>query len=381
MEKNNKEYNNTLNFLRESLFNLYTILFSKTISKFGGEAAKLLSKEKDQVVKDLLNSLKSRGDLDGEDAMTVFYTKYLPLLGFKSEFKTLNEEVLFLKISKCPIMNIGIKYSNLPLCNLICLPASNVICEVLKPGFNTEIVESKWEGEENCKIYIKKPAEMITLEEVLDKITDLEPYNCPYRHVETPCVFCEDIECDKCDYEEFRFNVGMARKCVNSAVLNFSLSLKDELDVYILHKLTNRLGEDGVFRVMKKPEQGYNLSFFFMSKTGENRDKVKNTILKFIQDIKGILSEGRVVINNWVEKKRAEITKTFREEGTLPKKIIRVVECPHCSTKIRFTIDSSQFEKYDEYPVPFQIQHGDHAFTTYFDEDLNIIKVEKNVEE
>jgi hypothetical protein len=368
-----------ISFLREGLFNLYTMIFSKVINKFGGDAAQILSDEKDKALKVLIDHIKSisEKELKDEDAIINFYEKYLPFLGFKSELVPLNEEVLFLKVLKCPIMEIGKDVSTSPLCNLICLPASKVITESFNPNFNTEIKDSKWEGEEFCRIYIKKPPEMMSLEEVLDQIIDLKPVNCPHRHIDTPCVFCDDVDCEKCNYKEFRLSNGLARKCVNSSVLNLSLTLKDELDVYMLNKLTNRFGEDGVFRVMQKPEQGYNLSFFFMSKTGEDKDKVKNVILAFLDNIRGMLSEGRVTINNWVDKKRSGLIKTFKEEGKIPQKIVRIVECPYCQTKIRFTIDGNYFETVEEFPTKFSIQHGDHSFNAYIDEALNIINVEK----
>ncbi|MHA1409423.1 MAG: hypothetical protein ACTSQY_03720 [Candidatus Odinarchaeia archaeon] len=375
----NNNLDEKIEFLRNSLFNLYTMIFSKVINEFGGDAAQILSKEKDEALGRLIDQIKKSSiqEQSGENSIYEFYEKYLPLLGFKSELAQLNDEVLFLKITKCPIMDIGQKTSTSPLCNLICLPASEIITKKFNPNYNIEIIESKWEGEEFCKIHIKKPPEMMSLEEVLDRITDLKPVNCPYRHVDTPCVFCDDVDCEKCNYQEFRLANGLARKCVNSAVLNLSLPLKDELDVYILRKLTNRFGEDGVFRVMQKPEQGYNLSFFFMSKTGENRDKVKGILLAFLENIKGILSEGRVAINNWVEKKRSGLIKTFKEEGKIPQKIIRIVECPYCQTKIRFTMDGNYFDSVEEYPTSFAIQHGDHTFKVYIDEDLSIVKIEK----
>lgn len=381
MEESDKPAEN-LDLLRDGLFNFYTMIFSKIIAKFGGDAAQILSKEKDEALRKILTKIKlgDQEEYSGQEGISEFYRKYLPIFGFKSDIRSLSEEALTLKITKCPIMDIGAKISHDPLCNLICLPASSVITELFSPGFSSEIAESKWEGDEACKINIKRPPQMLALEEVLDKITDLKPYNCPYRHIDTPCVFCDEVECEKCSYEEFSLVNGLARKCVNSAVLSLNLPLKDELDTYILRKLTLRFGEDGVFRVMAKPEQGYHLSFFFMSKTGENREKVKGIMLLFLDNIKGVLSEGRVVINNWVDKKRDELNKSFKEEGKITKKIIRILECPYCSTKIRFTLDTSYFEKVKDYPAPFSIQHGDHSFKIHLDEDFNVVKIERKEE-
>ncbi|MEM2109034.1 MAG: hypothetical protein QW327_00880 [Candidatus Odinarchaeota archaeon] len=366
-----------LSLLRESLFNFYTTIFSKIVLKYGGEAAQLLSKEKDDVLKKILIQIKAEEDTSGKESIQKFYEKYMPLFGFKVDVKNLSEDVISVKVTKCPIMDIGGKVSPNPLCRLICLPGSKVIADVFNPGFTIDILESKWEGDDSCKIHVKQPPQMMSVEEVLDKITDLKPYNCPYRNIDTPCVFCEEVECEKCNYEEYSLANGLAKKCINSSVLSLNLPVKDELDTYVIRKLTRGFGEEGVFRVMSKPEQGYHLSFFFMSKTGEKRDKVKTVMLAFLDNIKGVLAEGRVVINNWVDKKRGELVKTFKEEGKIPTKITRIIECPYCSTKIRFTMDSTYFESVENYPVPFSIQHGDHSFKVYLDEDLNVVKVDK----
>ncbi|WEU40407.1 MAG: hypothetical protein OdinLCB4_000280 [Candidatus Odinarchaeum yellowstonii] len=369
--------NEKLSILRDSLLNFYTTIFSKMVMKYGGDAAQLLSKEKDEVFEKILNHIKSYEESVGREGLLKFYEKYMTLFGFKTEVKTLSEDVISVKVTKCPIMEIGGAVSSNPLCRLICLPGSKVIADVFNPGFVIEILESKWEGDEACKIHLKQPPQLMSLEEVLDKITDLKPYNCPYRNVDTPCVFCEEVDCDKCDYEEYSLANGLAKKCVNSAILSLNLPVKDELDTYIIRKLTRGFGEEGVFRVMSKPEQGYHLSFFFMSNTGERRDKVKTVMLSLLENIKGFLAEGRVVINNWVDKKRSEFVKTFKEEGKIPSRITRILECPYCSTKIKFTMDSTYFEKVNSYPIPFSVQHGDHSFKIYLDEDLNVVKIEK----
>ena len=367
-----------LKILHDALFLIQTEAIAEIVKKYGGDATTLLSEQREKSMSALMSQIKNTLQIVGRgiDVTGEFYQNSLPILGFEFDVKKFGEGNLTLKITHCPAFERGKQFSKVPLCNFICIPASSQITDALAPNHQIELASSMWEGAEFCRIDVKEPPKLMGVEQVLDIILNLEPFNCPTHGPDYPCVFSDEI-CEHAKYQEFRVSDGVAKKTINSAVLSLAFPVKDEFDLYILNKLTRKLGEKGVFTVLEKPEPGYNLSLFFMSETGIKKQRVKNTVLNMLSNLKSFLAEARVTVHSWIDKKRTAFKIEPEEEPEPLRKISKIVVCPHCSSRIQFTIDKSNIEKAEKFPVSVVLKHEDHSFTVYLDSNLLISEIRK----
>ncbi|MHA1237666.1 MAG: hypothetical protein ACTSSJ_00230 [Candidatus Odinarchaeia archaeon] len=368
-----------MKLLQETLYNLYTKIFTEVLEKFGGDAATLLSKQRSEALDALIKTMIKEKEIsrNGLDSVERFYNKALPILDFKFELNRVEDEYLIVKILRCPIYDKAGSSSHDPLCSLICLPGTPEIVKNLSPGYTTEIGPTLWSGEDYCRISVKKQPELMKIDEVFDALLDLKPHTCPYRGVDIPCVFCEELSCTQSAYKEFKVENGVAKKTVNSSILSINIPLKDEFDEYIVRRFTKKLGKEGYFKVMENPEVGYTLSIFFDVKASEDKEEVKEIVLKLLDSLKSILAEARVTVNNWIEKKREQFNRNLKGTERIPETITTAVKCPHCGMNLRFTIDKSTVKDAKSFPAPVLIKHGDHSITVHFDKDFKVLKVAK----
>lgn len=367
-----------LKILHDALFLIQTEAIAEVVKKLGGDAADLLSEQRERSMTALMSQITNTLRIVGKgiDVTEEFYRTSLPILGFEFDLKKFGEGNLTLKVTQCPAFERGRQFSEIPLCNFICIPASSQITKTLAPNHQIELAHSMWEGAEFCRIDVKEPPKVMGIAEALDLILNLEPFNCPTHGPDYPCVFSDDI-CEHAQYQEFRVTDGIAKKTISSAVLSLTFPVKDEFDLYVLNKLTRQLGEKGVFAVLEKPEPGYNLSLFFMSETGLKKERIKTTILNMLDNLKSFLAEARVTIHSWIDKKRAAFKIEPEEKPEPLRAVAKVVVCPHCSSRIQFTIDKSNIEKAEKFPVPVVLKHEDHTFTIYLDSNLLISEIRK----
>ena len=107
------------------------------------------------------------------------------------------------------------------------------------------------------------------------------------------------------------------------------------------------------------------------------KERVKTTVLNILDNLKSSLAEARVTMNSWMDRKRAAFKIEPEEKPEPLREVAKVVVCPHCSSRIQFTIDKSNIEKAEKFPVPVVLKHEDHSFTIYLDSNLLISEIRK----
>ena len=121
--------------------------------------------------------------------------------------------------------------------------------------------------------------------------------DCP-KGTDMPCIFC--LECDKSEYQEFEYDDGLMRWTKNSAVINLKLNYgMDALDKVIIRELVKALASTYTF-IIDKPEEGYDLSFFFFH-TDKEFIPIFERIVRTLPELARLVTEGRMTIRNWAK--------------------------------------------------------------------------------
>ncbi len=118
-----------------------------------------------------------------------------------------------------------------------------------------------------------------------------------------PC--CEEIKRETIEFEN-----GMLIKQGNSAIVSLKLSFNDPVEEFIFERIQNELWREpgSKVKVIRKPEDGYQISFFLnteMVETMDQREKLIEYWTDFAINIRQVLTDGKMVINKFV-RDRAE---------------------------------------------------------------------------
>jgi hypothetical protein len=134
----------------------------------------------------------------------------------------------------------------------------------------------------------------------------LHPIDCAKGAVEPICVLDPDHECCMdIPREEISFKNGILVKQGNSAIVSLKLQFSDPVEEFIFDRIRNELWRNtgSKLKVIREPEEGYQISFFL------NTDKVKTVVQrnelieywgKFQENMRRILTDGKMVINKYV---------------------------------------------------------------------------------
>ena len=120
---------------------------------------------------------------------------------------------------------------------------------------------------------------------------------------EHPC--CEEIR-----RETIKFKNGVLVKQGNSAIVSLNLAFNDAVEEFIFDRIRNELhrNSDSNVKVIRNPEEGYQISFFLnieMVETQDQREKLIAYWADFSINLRQALTDGKMVINKFV-RNRAE---------------------------------------------------------------------------
>lgn len=119
---------------------------------------------------------------------------------------------------------------------------------------------------------------------------------CPKR-VDVPCIFC--LECPKSNYDEIMYDDGLLKITTNSVVLNMKIDVgKRELDRVLLSELIRAFSSRLSF-VMDKPEEGYQISFFFFYTDKSSVGSFERLITEILPELQGLITKGRMHVRDW----------------------------------------------------------------------------------
>ncbi|MEX0567828.1 MAG: hypothetical protein Q6363_001545 [Candidatus Njordarchaeota archaeon] len=125
----------------------------------------------------------------------------------------------------------------------------------------------------------------------LRKVSD-----CP-KKVDVPCIFC--LECQKSNYDEITYEDGLLKITTNSVLLNMKIDIGDnELDRALLSELIRAFSSRLSF-VMDKPEEGYQISFFFFYTDKSSTGPFERLITEILPELNGIITKGRMHVRDW----------------------------------------------------------------------------------
>ncbi|MFX0014634.1 MAG: hypothetical protein ACFFB2_05765 [Promethearchaeota archaeon] len=137
----------------------------------------------------------------------------------------------------------------------------------------------------------------------------LRSVSCDKTGVEPICVLCP--ECEGCEWvsrEIITFEEGQLIRQGNSAILSLTLHFNDPVEEFIFDRIRNELWRNAGARlkVIREPEEGYQISFFLnteMVETVEQRKTLIDYWKKFSINMRRILTDGKMVINKYVRSK------------------------------------------------------------------------------
>ena len=115
---------------------------------------------------------------------------------------------------------------------------------------------------------------------------------------EHPC--CEDIK-----KETIKFTDGILVKQGNSAIVSLKLSFNDAVEEFIFDRIRSELHRNSgsQVKVIRNPEEGYQISFFLnieMVKTQDQRKYLISYWADFSINLRQALTDGKMVINKFV---------------------------------------------------------------------------------
>jgi hypothetical protein len=120
---------------------------------------------------------------------------------------------------------------------------------------------------------------------------------------EHPC--CENIK-----RETIKFKNGILVKQGNSAIVSLALTFNDAVEEFIFDRIRNELHRQSgsQVKVIRNPEEGYQISFFLNTEMVKSEDQRKQLIAywaDFAINLRQALTDGKMVINKFV-RNRAE---------------------------------------------------------------------------
>ncbi len=132
------------------------------------------------------------------------------------------------------------------------------------------------------------------------KNIEFNAIECPKRGgIDFPCVICQQCEIGAVEVileEDF-----LIENTVNSAIVSMLLKLEDEFEEVLLTRFLQSLGSKTSL-VMKKPMEGYQVSFFIDQNaiaTPEKRRKTEVFIREFPNMWKSAMTKAKSVLNKW----------------------------------------------------------------------------------
>ena len=141
----------------------------------------------------------------------------------------------------------------------------------------------------------------------------LQPLDCKSGGREPICVIEPDDKCCKgIPREVITFEHGEIIRQGNSALVSLKIAVNDPVEQFIFERIRTELSRnsDRHLTVMKKPEEGFDLSFFLtpeMVKTQEQRVNLIEYWLEFGRNLRRVLTDGKMVINKYVRSRTANI--------------------------------------------------------------------------
>ncbi|UCG89971.1 MAG: hypothetical protein JSU57_05780 [Candidatus Heimdallarchaeota archaeon] len=149
---------------------------------------------------------------------------------------------------------------------------------------------------------------------LLESNLALQSVNCDRTGVEPICVLCSECEvCETVPREITSFENGQLIKQGNSAIVSLKLHFNDPVEQFIFDRIRNELWRNPGPRVkvIREPEEGYEISFFLNTEMVEMIDQ-RETLIKywesFEENMRRILTDGKMVINKYV-RSRAEASR------------------------------------------------------------------------
>ena len=141
------------------------------------------------------------------------------------------------------------------------------------------------------------------------KNIEFKPIECPKRGgIDFPCVICQ--QCEIGEVEVILEDDFLIEKTVNSAIVSMLLKLEEEFEEVLLGRFLQSLGTKTSL-VMKKPMEGYQVSFFIDQNAVASPEKKRKTEA-FIQDFtnmwKSALTRAKSVLNKWERDVVQEVT-------------------------------------------------------------------------
>lgn len=134
----------------------------------------------------------------------------------------------------------------------------------------------------------------------------LHPIDCAKGAVEPICILDPGHECCMdIPREEIPFENGILVKQGNSAIVSLTLQFSDPVEEFIFDRIRNELWRDpgSKLKVIREPEEGYHISFFLNTekvKTVEQRNELIGYWSNFEENMRRILTDGKMVINKYV---------------------------------------------------------------------------------
>ena len=143
--------------------------------------------------------------------------------------------------------------------------------------------------------------------EFFEKV-EFKPIECPKRGgIDFPCVICQ--ECEIGTPEIILEGDILIEKTINSAIISIPLELENDFEEVMLKSYLQSVGSKTSF-IMKKPAEGYQVSFFIdasMVRTKQQRKQIEEFIQGFERHWKSLLARLKSVLKKW-EREAVEST-------------------------------------------------------------------------
>ena len=131
------------------------------------------------------------------------------------------------------------------------------------------------------------------------------------RGMEPNCILDPDHPCcANIKRETIEFKNGLLVKQGNSAIVSLKLSFNDPVEEFIFDRIRNELHRNSgsLVKVIRNPEEGYQISFFLNVEMVKSEDQRKQLIAywaDFALNQRQALTDGKMVINKFF-RNRAE---------------------------------------------------------------------------
>lgn len=148
---------------------------------------------------------------------------------------------------------------------------------------------------------------VLELEELADALRfllELEPYTCPERGVDVPCILCEN-RCSGVSYQEVETKLGKGRKTINSSTVSLNFEKHDEVEKFLIKKLVRELARKKLNVI--EPEEEYDVGFLFTHEDRWRVDEIISFVVGLFDKVKVMMPEAKSILNSWIRKKVEEI--------------------------------------------------------------------------